>query len=314
MEKWGEQMKKGLLVLSTLLLLSMIFMTIYYQKKEPALTPEQALSLSSNTRTAPEKVPEETLQGTPVTDEIAYSLQQDKLQITYNNGQEWVGVPVDKSNLFSGEYNGNQQELIANSFILNEQYAAFLYWNNGVQLIYSTDKGSNWQESLITDQVQPIRYRKIAFLSDDFWYAVISYGRTMSSEGASIYITNDQGESWRETNMPNTTRLVANGGFVTEQIGVMAYGTINPAEPDMHVTNDGGATWQKATFEMPSKYDGVFVTPNVPYQEEDHLALIMEQGPNGDYGNIQAKFISKDNGLTWEFVEEVEPDNEQNMD
>ena len=47
-----------------------------------------------------------------------------------------------------------------------------------------------------------------------------------------------------------------------------------------------------------------------PFIEDDHLAVLVNQGPNGDYqgGLLKGKFISKDNGLNWGFLEEVPAD------
>jgi hypothetical protein len=47
----------------------------------------------------------------------------------------------------------------------------------------------------------------------------------------------------------------------------------------------------------------------VPFQEDDHLTVLINQGPNGDYlgGKVKGKFISSDNGKTWAFSMEVLP-------
>jgi hypothetical protein len=48
----------------------------------------------------------------------------------------------------------------------------------------------------------------------------------------------------------------------------------------------------------------------VPFKEEDHLAVFINQGPHGDYesGKVKGKFISNDFGKTWEFSMEELPD------
>ncbi|NRG48323.1 oxidoreductase, partial [Bacillus sp. CRN 9] len=45
----------------------------------------------------------------------------------------------------------------------------------------------------------------------------------------------------------------------------------------------------------------------IPFKEGDHLAVLVNQGPNGDYdgGKVKGKFTSEDNGKTWDFAEEV---------
>ncbi|MGN8646714.1 WD40/YVTN/BNR-like repeat-containing protein [Gracilibacillus sp. HCP3S3_G5_1] len=308
-------MQKVLIALSCMIVLIVIFSVIYEQNREPVSLP--SYNIEENQQHAESNPPEEKeppLVPINIEDAIGYSLQNDQLQITYDNGNSWLSVPIKKDLLFQGEYQGDTMALIDNSFILTENVAAFLYSEGAIKVIYSQNQGETWEESVVVDSLPAIRFRKITFLDDQFWYVIVSADRTMSSEAAFIYISTDQGENWESINMPDTFRLVADGGFVDEDTAFMSYGTINPEKPDLYVTNDQGETWEQAAFDMPSQYDQVFVIARAPFKEEDHLALIMEQGPNGDYyrdGLIRAKFISTDNGHTWEFAEEVEPENEE---
>ncbi|WP_218970275.1 hypothetical protein [Neobacillus novalis] len=74
------------------------------------------------------------------------------------------------------------------------------------------------------------------------------------------------------------------------------------------MTQDGGDSWVSASIPIPDQYNKIFVTAELPFKEEDHLAVLINQGPTGDYrgGKVKGKFLSKDNGLTWEFFEEVQ--------
>lgn len=256
--------------------------------------------------------PEQTLHAE---DTIDYSLQNDALHITYDKGENWTEVPVEKEALFGGEYNGSEQELIADSYMLTEDVAAFLFVSGDVQneeleIAYSRDEGETWQDSVVTDMYPSIRFRKVIFLNEDVGYVIASGDRTMSQEGSSVYLTEDGGESWEATNSPDTTRMLADAGFVDEDTGFLSYGTINPEAPDLYVTQDAGETWQQADVQVPDKYAKIFVSAEVPVKKDDHLTVLLNQGPNGDYqgGNVKGKFISEDNGKTWKFSEEVEPD------
>ncbi|WP_163581733.1 WD40/YVTN/BNR-like repeat-containing protein [Gracilibacillus saliphilus] len=308
-------MQKVLIALSCMIVLTIILTIFYEQSREPVPLPYY--NVEQNQQQEESNTPEEKESLDPikvdVEDTIGYSLQNDELQLTYDDGNTWTTVPVEKNLLFQGEYQGGETELIENSFILTEDNVAFLYSEGGIKVIYSQNQGETWEESIVDNGIPVIRFRKIEFMDDQFWYVILSNNRTMSQERSLIYISTNQGESWKSINMPATTRLVADGGFVNEETGFMSYGTINPEAPDLYVTNNQGETWEQAVFNMPSQYDRVFVIARAPYKEEDHLALIMDQGPNGDYyqdGLIRAKFISMDNGRTWEFAEEVVPENE----
>lgn len=245
-------------------------------------------------------------------------MQNDELNITFDKGESWTQVPIEKNKLFAGDYNGNEQELIADSYVLTRDRAAFLYvdgnaGNEKLILTYSLNQGETWHDSVVTDSYPSIRFRKVAFLNDDFGYSIMSGDRTMSQEGSSVFLTHDGGENWESTNGPDTTRMVADGGFTDKDTGFLSFGTINPEAPDLYVTQDAGDTWDKADVHVPKKYEKIFVSAETPVKEEDHLAVLLNQGPNGDYqgGEVKGEFISNDNGKTWKFSEEVEP-NETN--
>ncbi|PFA62829.1 oxidoreductase [Bacillus sp. AFS015802] len=277
-----------------------------------------------------EKVPNVTQPATPEvnnpgppplqvvneTDPVGYSLQQEQLQITYNKGEKWIQVPVEKENLFEGEYSGMEDELIEGSYILTEDLVAFLYAHDydavdkSVRLLYSKNKGETWEDAKVTASSPPIRFRKIDFINESFGYVILSADRTMSQELITVYLTKDGGKSWKEMPRPDITRLIYDGGFVDENTGFLSFGILTPEEPDLHVTNDGGNSWSKATMDIPDEYKRIFVIAEVPFKEDDHLAVYVNQGPNGDYegGNVKGKFISEDEGRTWSFQEEVQPD------
>ena len=252
-------------------------------------------------------------------EQIAYTLENKELNITFNQGKDWIQVPVEFDQLFSGEYNGNKQELMEDSYILTENQAAFLYsegasWDNqSILLTYSTDQGKTWDESVVTEPFTVMRFRKVDFLNEDFGYVIISGGRTMSQESSHVFLTHDGGENWEETTNSGVTRLIYDGGFVDESTGFLSFGTINPETPNLYVTQDGGHTWNETTINIPDEYDQIFVQAEIPVKEQENLSVLVNQGPNGDYqgGEVKGKFISEDNGNTWEFQMEVQPNDEE---
>lgn len=258
----------------------------------------------------------EQLRPVHAEDEISYSLQNDELNITFDKGETWKTVPIEINHLFEGEYNGSKQELIEGSYVLNEDWAAFLYsagpnWDEKrILLTYSTDQGETWHDATVAERFTVMRFRKVDFLNETFGYVIISGGRTMSQESSHVFLTHDGGDSFEETTNSERTTLISDGGFVDERTGFLSFGVINPEKPDLYVTQDGGNCWNQATFHIPETYAEIFVSAEVPVKEEDHLSILVNQGPNGDYkgGNVKGKFISEDNGSTWQFQEEVIPD------
>lgn len=302
-------MKKIIIWLSAIIMLILVIGTYMYEKQHPIDYPGQTQPVNEI-----EQQPEVL---NPVDNEtISYTLQKDELNLTYNNGEDWLEVPIEKKLLFQGEYQGNETELIKDSYLLTENRVAFLYAEENAEetqsvlLKYSLDQGDTWQESLITDSFSLMRFRKIDFLNETFGYAILSGDRTMSQEYSIVYLTHDNGVTWKSTAELPTTRLIASGSFTDEQTGFLSYGTINPEKPDVYFTEDGGNTWDQAEFNVPEKYQEVFVQAEVPIEEGKGLSVLVNQGPNGDYqgGKVKGKFISEDNGLTWDFSEEVDSD------
>lgn len=99
-----------------------------------------------------------------------------------------------KNSLFSGEYTGNRQELIDGSYILTEKQVASLYSDdtdqtNKILLKYSHDQAETWQNGVIAESFPFMRFRKVAFLNDQFGYVILSGDRTMSQEYSLSFLT-----------------------------------------------------------------------------------------------------------------------------
>ncbi|WYP25712.1 sialidase family protein [Alkalihalobacillus sp. FSL W8-0930] len=289
---------------------------LFMEQKAMTSLPEQ-----TQTETFEEQVQltEEQDPILPFTDqEVDYTINQDEFLVTFDQGENWMDVPIEPQSLFNGEYSGNYEELINNSYLLTKQKAMFMYAiheGNGlsVRTISSTDQGQSWQDSVVTDSIPYIRYRKMELVNETFGYLIFTGDRTMSSEMPYVYLTYDGGVSWTSVGIPDTLRLVADGGFVDESTGFLSYGVINPDAPDFYVTNDAGNSWTEAEIQVPDEYKEIFVQAESPFILDDQLLLHINQGSNGDYagGLIKGEFSSKDNGLTWEFNKDVEPDDIQ---
>ena len=290
-----------------MMVICLIYATILY--KEPTSAAFEKL----NNQARQIQKSEQTQQKQPLyaQNTIDYSLQNNQLNITFDKGKTWKKVPVEKEKLFEGEYNGNQQELIAHSYMLTKKCVSFLFSErpDSVNLIYSLDQGETWKKSSVTDHFLAVRFRKVSFLSDKFGYVILSGDRTMSQEISKVFLTVDGGKHWKETTNSGVTMLISDGNFINKKTGFLSYGIINPEEPMLYETNDSGNTWNEAKINMPAKYQKIFVMAETPFKEGNHLAVFINQGPSGDYlgGKIKGKFLSKDNGRTWEFSEEVTP-------
>jgi hypothetical protein len=245
-----------------------------------------------------------------------YEIVDDKLKVTYNNGEAWVEVPVNLEELFEGDYNGTTNELIDGSYVISPERTAFVIGGNEtVRVLLTVDQGDTWEEIFITDELPGVRLRFLGFTSDQDGYLILTGYRTMSSEGHLVFKTNDGGQSWYKTDSVTATMsLVTDAGFINNDIGFLSFGSFNregqPPIPWLFRTGDGGNTWEEVAVQIPDEYKGYFTEAEVPVFTRDEGTLLVNQGPNGDYlgGNVLAKFTSDDRGETWTFAGLVDVD------
>ncbi|MFP3886723.1 sialidase family protein [Priestia filamentosa] len=252
--------------------------------------------------------------------EMNYTLEKDKLQVTYNGGKSWVKVPLEVDQLFKGDYSGSKDTLIDGSFVISPEKTAFVFVEDGmeaeqVSILYSNNKGKTWKTSRISEEFASVRLRTIGFTSKKDGYLILTYDRTMGFEAHTVFKTNDGGATWKKAgSVPDVSNHVTDGTFINDKLGFLSFGTKNElnkeGSPYLFRTGDGGKTWSEVELPMPPEYQGIFVVAEPPTFDGSQGTLLVNQGPSGDYqgGNVLARFISIDKGKTWSFANLVDPD------
>jgi hypothetical protein len=244
-----------------------------------------------------------------------YRIENDTLSVTYDNGHSWTEVPARVGQLFEGDYNASQSELLEDSYIITPERTAFIVGGlQNIKVLQSTDQGETWDEAQVPSPFQAIRMRIIDFVSKEVGFLILTGDRTMSWEANRIFKTEDGGETWQELGSVDTERQLTSAGFIDEDLGFMSFGSItindNPPVPDLYRTTDGGETWSQVEVPIPAEYEGIFTIAEVPTFDGSQGTLLVNQGPEGDYqgGNVMARFVSVDEGETWSFANLVDPD------
>lgn len=255
-----------------------------------------------------------------------YRLENDKPEVTYDNGKHWRTVPVLIEDLFKGEFNGSKQELIEGSYritpemtsfvVVEEKVASQIEEGTYLTVLYSDDKGKTWNRSTFPSPIPVVRLRLLGFTSEQNGYLILTGDRTMSFEANTSFKTSDGGKTWVNTgSVQGTNRLLTSGGFINDTIGFMSFGSITmndqPERPSLYRTTDGGVNWVEVEVPIPAEYKGIFTLAEVPAFDGSQGVLLVNQGPNGDYlgGKVLARFTSVDYGATWYFANLVDPDN-----
>lgn len=256
-----------------------------------------------------EEVTEPVEEPVPTGPAISYTIDQSGLQVTMNNGQDWMEVPVEVNELFAGEYQGSKSELIDQSYILSQERFAFIVGGfKQTVILSSTDQGKTWETAELPGAIEGIRLRIIGFTSEQDGYVILSGGRTMSAEGNQVYQTTDGGKTWNLVGSAPSERIVQSGTFVSKDLGFMSFGSTGPTE--YYRTTDGGSNWDNFEVVLPGIYKDVFSVMESAEFDGDQIVMQMGQGTNGDYygGNVKARLVSDDNGESFEMTGLIDPD------
>lgn len=139
-----------------------------------------------------------------------------------------------------------------------------------------------------------------------------------AAAGARFYALNqtlDGGDTWEVVNPdPFSGEIGTSAGitFIDEKLGFIGLSHGGSTYADLYRTTDSGGTFEKVelpTIEVPltdtEKY-APFDFPEMPYEENGSLFLLIGQGEDGDHnGGSKVLYRSTDDGATWEYVEEI---------
>lgn len=249
-----------------------------------------------------------------------YTIENEKLKVTYDNGKNWQNVPIKGDALFAGDYSGSKDTLIPGSFVITPAKTAFIIvkkvqHTEQVNIVFSNDKGKTWKQSIVPGTNPGVRFRKIGFTSQKNGYLIITCDRTMSFEAHSVFKTADGGKTWKEAaTVHGVNSLVTDAGFINDQLGFISFGSKNEmdkqSQPFLFRTDDGGKTWSEVVVPIPPEYQGIFTVAEIPVFDGSQGTLLVNQGPTGDFqgGKVLARFISIDKGVTWHFANLADPD------
>lgn len=250
--------------------------------------------------------------------QYTYKIEDERCYVSYDGGNTWTLVPVDLETLVEvGDGNSYYNQLQEGSYFITPEKTAFIYggtMQSELLVTSSTDKGVTWNTAKVSEQLNNTRLKFISFPTGTVGYVIATNERTMSQERQIIYKTNDGGTSWQEMGYGPSTWLLNSGGFIDENIGFMSYPKIEGEETNFYRTKDGGKSFEPINLPIyKEEWLGTvfepFIQPETPFIENDDLFVMVGQGPQGDFkgGTLMAKYKSEDMGITWEFIELVEP-------
>ena len=256
-------------------------------------------------------------------DFVQYRIRSSSLEISFDGGETYSAVPVAIKNLMLSD--DDTSVLESGSYVLSQAVSAFLTGGatiNGekvpVSVIYSQDQGESWVTTPI-DQIFDVSKTYIKMFNENDGVMVIAYAKAGEQEFSKIYRTRDGCETW-ETVGNGPENFALKGVLLTDpDTAFFTYHYNENVKNNLRVSHDGGktfteVTWPEGKFDENTenkdlKWSDVFKEATVPVQEPNgNLVVYLTQGDGGTYmgGQAAAKYVSADNGNTWNFAEIVQ--------
>ena len=244
------------------------------------------------------------------TDEpMTYVVRDEQLFVTYDSGAHLKEVP-DGYEKICREMNDTYNELLEKgSYIIRPEFTAFVaYGEGGCSLVYSTDEGENWQESVVDGR----GFKANTFLSKtaDACYVTFACDRSLGSDYYATYVTRDY-QTWENVRMPEGVPQTNLTMVYWAQDGNGYYA--KSETPLYKVSADGTFLGE---IRYPEEQNIVnelgyhpFDSAEYMYEEDGVLYLVVGQGDDGDYskdGKLQkALYKLAEDGSGFIYVKEI---------
>ncbi|SMC22151.1 hypothetical protein SAMN02745134_01559 [Clostridium acidisoli DSM 12555] len=153
------------------------------------------------------------------------------------------------------------------------------------------------------------------YLSKQVGYRLEITAAAAGSRSYSLTGTRDGGTTWNTINAdPFSGKIGVAAGitFLNDKLGFLCLSYSGGTNGQLYRTEDGGVTYKMVNFpeikvalKSGESYNP-FDLPGMPYKKDGSLNVLVGEGSDGDYnGNSKALYQSKDNGITWQYVKEV---------
>jgi hypothetical protein len=282
-----------------------------------------------------------TVTSNTSTDELSsYNISNSILYVSYNGSSSYIVVPVDIENLIydsssstssSTSSSSSDKVVLSTSYMISQSMTAFVYGGKSVNgnyvplsVIYSNDKGTNWTTYELSSTLNSVDFAYVNFVDTTNGFIVVGYDSNYDTgvQSSIIYRTTDGGETWTE--MGNTPLQHPIKGVLTTDnntIFICYYYNENYVS-NLYVSHDGGTTFSNIILEDQEldssaassgsttlTWSDVYKDALVPILEDDSTIVVyLSQGDNATYndGKTAAKYASSDNGVTWNYVGQLE--------
>ncbi len=239
-----------------------------------------------------------------------YKIENGEIYLTYDKGKNYKKAKLTTSLNLEKPYQLND-----GMYQITKDFTLLADHN---QLYYSNTQDGTFQQLKLPVE-ESILYVK--FLTQETGYVFTMSGNALGGViGIRILKTTDGGKTFEniEHNL-ETIHQSSEYNIINENI-IFITDTKNGGNNGvLYRSEDGGKTFQEV--DLPSgtfdesllntkpmfSFKEIYDTPMLPILENSKIYLIVGQGADGDYGNLEALYTSNDLGKTFTFVRETKP-------
>ncbi len=242
----------------------------------------------------------------PTIEKTAYTVKNNNVYITYNNGENWSQVPTGNFALFAGKNSDGSaytDTLFPASVYLTPKKAAFLFTSGDkdgkLQILLSNNSGKTWNIKLIDNKIPSGFNPCICFLDDGMLgYAAVQFHKSAGKAKTNLYVTQDGGNTWSKMSQM-TAYMINDIIFSNKKTGFLSFSN----DRSSLYTQNGGSTWKELLLKLPPQYKDIFTNQLAPRFNGAHGEMNLNVGGNsGCSGEWEtATFVSENAGLTWKF-------------
>lgn len=252
-------------------------------------------------------------------EESVQKWNQEEYGILYAGVRSWGynrdGIIYINENSETREISIAEEEIIGHTLSLyvpnkEDTIMPIRYIHDGIKILPEDEKGEEWNIGYSYNDGE-----ESYFLNKDLGYQLSVVDAALGSRFYALLKTQNGGHTWETINsdpFSNNTGLSSGITFIDKKLGFIGLSHSGGIYGELYRTDNGGLSFEELSIPeievslSESETYMPFDFPEMPYEENGRLFLLVGQGQDGDYkGGIKAMYKSKDNGKTWEYVKEV---------
>lgn len=232
---------------------------------------------------------------------------KDKVWVTDGDGVvREVSVPLSEVLERGDEMDGRLTSLQPGSYQVDENKMIFGYGGDNstpFSVVFYDEESESFKKSVVTYDYFGGRKIFVDFPENSQeGFFMFTGERVVWQEMAVLFHTTDGGKSWQEVRpmgpdvITQTHSLTIGAGFITNELGFI---TIRSSDtPDIWRTEDGGVMWTQVTLPYVPEY---YSMAYIPEEKDGVLTLYVGMEDYSEYGGTKAKYVSTDDGNTWQY-------------